>query len=554
MLKQLFQPRNIVLIVTVAVLAGYLVTFVDFTARSLKKNVQYNREPVASEEDGISNTVNLVDDTQEKQTTLSAIPAPSSLPLVASVEKSEKEVQKSVDTKKDEKFASKDANPLVKGETTIEQDSAENTEEAMQDAKVVNNVPTTGPPKKEHFTHPQLQKAAEVAASFNMRVTHGDENNLNFDKLPARFQQCLTTGHISSLNSKLAGTNVLDRVKERLARKGDADWRTANLVATISKGFLKPTDERASRNVACYSKYQKYKYNLNEINNDDYKPYHFFMARWSSILDDYLGSADWTLAHDIDTINTNFSKPLSEVTSKADRADVILQVRSNTEVIAGFVMVRGDSLFGACFLDYWMHFDGEKRRPNDDNGALLEVVMTLLDPSVYEACKPKRSKDYFKGFMPCFVRTHKHFADSMNKIPIKIMFPFEGLWRSLERPPVGNIVSDCYASDGFGHGMKKIGEHYVTDEEVECNLDDPSRAPVLTGNPRCKWLDPAYELSLMKECCYFRHPLCTAASPETGGKAACGSDRQCDTSERGRHGTGICNEDTKRKSDWAGLI
>lgn len=93
-----------------------------------------------------------------------------------------------------------------------------------------------------------------------------------------------------------------------------------------------------------------YGYTLQEIDNTDYEPHHFFTARWGSLLEKQMGTADWILAHDIDTINTNFTKPLTMLTDQAADADVILQVRSNTEVIAGFVLMRGDSLYSACFL------------------------------------------------------------------------------------------------------------------------------------------------------------------------------------------------------------
>eukprot|EP00297_Palpitomonas_bilix_P003910 CAMPEP_0113874206 /NCGR_PEP_ID=MMETSP0780_2-20120614/4201_1 /TAXON_ID=652834 /ORGANISM="Palpitomonas bilix" /LENGTH=587 /DNA_ID=CAMNT_0000859945 /DNA_START=185 /DNA_END=1949 /DNA_ORIENTATION=+ /assembly_acc=CAM_ASM_000599 len=446
--------------------------------------------------------------------------------------------------------------------------------------------------EQQVYKDPRLAEAQTVANLYQLKLSYADESNFDFEALPPTFQQCLMTGKINPLRKGRTKDNILMKIKQRrnlhrrsenagtfYARpahlspsagsvaavqesvqssskghvsgleRGVSGFPRFHLISSISTDHVDDMDTRAIANVKCYAKLHGYKHTLNKVDKSSYHPYHFFTARWSSVLERYAGDSDWLLVMDTDTINTNFSASLLKLEEVGKEVDLVLHVRTNTEVVAGFVALRGDTLFSACFLDYWMKYDGKYRHANDDNGALLEVLLRLLDVDLYNECRRTREKEYFSSFLPCFSRLGKKLEKSHEKLPIKVLFPFEGLWHPLEGPHAGNIVSHCFSTGGFAHGMKKMGEHFVTEEQLAC---DVSESALFQPNRRCKWLGILEEMELVKECCFFKHPRCKAVSVDGSGRDVCGIRSQCTQSSRGIFGTGVCKEDSIVKEIWPG--
>ena len=168
-----------------------------------------------------------------------------------------------------------------------------------------------------------------------------------------------------------------------------------------------------------------------------------------------------------------------EILDNVGEADVVLHARENYEILAYFVAFRTNSTFARCFLDSWIEEGESNTMPNFDNGDLMRLVLRTLDAALARQCDLVH--DDFVAYVHCFAQLYpKIIENAVDRVPLKILFPLEGMTRCYEGKNNGewsnyDWASTCLASDIFLHGLKTIGEEFYDEGTYSCHHRQSSR-------------------------------------------------------------------------------
>ncbi len=281
---------------------------------------------------------------------------------------------------------------------------------------------------------------------------------------------------------------------------------------------------------------------------------HFFVSRWISIRKRHWHKAEWIFGADTDLVPINFENNYQINIRKIEgRALVILHARRNHEVTASFVGFKTSDRFAQCFHHHWVSL-GANPGPNSDNGDLLQLLLQIAAPNLYDKCTLMRAQNYDK-FIECFSEIFGLFLKAETEsplnggigpygVPIKIFMPLEGMWRSFEgQRPENGIVDGVQAhhhlleSDTFVHGFKHIGGFFGDNRDVyNCRLDRMNKL-----GPREIWWNSDQTLQLAKLCCFIKYRGCYRSnSSHIISDNICEKSKNCNDLYLGKIGTGLC--------------
>lgn len=258
--------------------------------------------------------------------------------------------------------------------------------------------------------------------------------------------------------------------------------------------------EHATDNVKQYAEEHGYKFYLQTAQTS--KLVHFFSARWLDLITSKMWQQhDWVLHLDGDSIFLDFNKSLEAYTTSAQQ--IILQVRLNKEVTAAAALMR-TTPFAECFVRLWGG-KGLLGRANWDNGDLLSTLMDFAAPDMAGVCEQLRDGGDYDAFTDCFSDAHARLLLLANYMPVTIIPPLAGFWKSLEGfgSPAAEQQQDerfkllmrCWSSDLIGHGSKQIGTWAWWTRKDKNSLE-----------PHCLYNTPEEELQLAHRCCLWHFP------------------------------------------------
>lgn len=352
-------------------------------------------------------------------------------------------------------------------------------------------------------------------------------SSYNSSHMPPTFQQCLGAlghHHPSPLRNKSKAPFAIVQTRDSVNVRKDFD-----LATSLTR---------------CYARRHGGLFFTDVFNTDQYPNRHFFFSRWISLRDRYWDEAEWLLPVDGDAVPVGFHRSVMDILDNAKDADVILHARENYEIQAHMVIFRTDSVFARCFLDAWIEEGELGFMPNFDNGALLRLVLKLLAPDRVGRCDSMRS-DYNK-YTRCFAQIYRRLvAGQVPPLPIKVLFPLEGMTRCYEGDNSEGWsrfqwARSCLSNDIFVHGLKTIGEVFYDKDLYSC-----------TGFPETPLLSKCYDagialddmetLVVAQECCFWHYPGCWRHT-ELGNVNICRNQTHCQGTLGGETGMGICTQ------------
>lgn len=178
--------------------------------------------------------------------------------------------------------------------------------------------------------------------------------------------------------------------------------------------------------------------------------------------------------------------------------------------------------------------------PNSDNGALVAAVSLLaaaysVGEDEYLHCLQTLHSYRMYPEAQCMEKLHAHLYRTLGpgghkSTPgrVRVWWHREGFWRTalhMRDAPSGpqqdqdvfeNLYSLCYtSSDLVGNGNKRMASDML--EAYQSTGCDVTRVRDSKEgrNPRCHWLSPEGELSLLRKHCQWHSPACGGGSHET---------------------------------------
>lgn len=310
------------------------------------------------------------------------------------------------------------------------------------------------------------------------------------------------------------------------------DTSTLPLLAVVVTTSDAAADRAALHNLETYCHRHGYYFHASLINTTDWlrvpssqrQAVSFFTARWLHLQRRLLGKYQWILALDGDTLAVGLDNDLSSFLG--GRNDVVLHLRENYELPTGVVLLRS-SPFTWCFLENIIRAGTIElsRMSNYDNGDMMDVFMTMVDPAAAAQCRRHRAPGQWRRFVACFKHNFLHRLDGLGTAsPFRVLFPFAGFWRSMEGLRVADAAdvkarvfyACAHAHDVLVHGWKRVGTIWAAERDSHDVADSVSRPAACAAIPESATLD------LAKRCCHWRYAGCSV-----GGGNVCSAQKQC---------------------------
>lgn len=353
---------------------------------------------------------------------------------------------------------------------------------------------------------------------------------------PNSFSDCLNSKDISALYHTKSHTPYYSAIVQSI------DFDRVDMEFDYSSNLMN-----------CYCKKFGCGYISNPLDSSKIpKASHFYMGRWISMRDRHWHKGQWIFGADTDLVPVDFSRDYQKYLRVLEgRATVILHARRNHEVTASFVGFKTADRFAQCFHQHWISL-GSIQGHNFDNGDLLQAILEIAAPDLYDRCVAFRNTDYAK-FVNCFAEVYSIFMKAEKEsngtavgphgLPIKIYMPLEGMWRSYEGPVDTNSIwyphggyFNLLESDVFVHGYKGMGKFFGDQlDAYSCKLGKLRRL-----GPKKVWWGPEQTLQFARKCCYVKYRGCTVADAHSGVINICEQSKCSKLLYNGEIGAGYC--------------